>query len=425
MKKSIHFIGNCAIILIATVFIFTSCSSDSPNRSFKSKEARLNLLSIEISGRENLKINLDIKGLRPKSKSVSFKIHAVSTSENQSFKDMSWQTPNIDSTLTLFLKFIADLPYNAPQNANYKYESGQFKLQESYPGNQLDTSKIRLQLTKQIKSRGIKLDLDQQKLYILPKYESNSEEVRAAKQALDRCLKSSITLIAENESFTLTKTIFGPWLSLDSTLQVKVDKFLMQLYLQKVALKIEPSLTEILEQFDITDTTQALDEIKFPRMNISKEIEDVSALIIKGSNSSKQIIFSTRGLPNGIKLGYKDFVEVSLAEQKLWLFKDGNLIIETDIVTGNEKLGRTTPVGNYKILYKQKNKTLRGPGYASFVSYWMPFYNGYGLHDANWRRTFGSNIYERGGSHGCVNLPPKIAPLVYQNVEIGMPVLIH
>lgn len=425
MKKYLLLATNCVIILITTVFILTSCNSDSPNSNLKSKEARLNLLSIEISGRENLKINLDIKGLRPKSKSISFKIHAVSSSENQSFKDISWQSPTLDSTMTLFLKFIADLPYNAPQNANYKYESGQFKLQESFPGNQLDTSKIRLQLTKQIKSRGIKLDLDKQKLYILPKYESNSEEVKAAKQALERCLKSTAILIAENESFTLNKTIFGPWLSLDSTLQVQVDKFSMQLYLQKIALKIEPNLAEILEQFDITDTTISLEEVKFPRMNISKEIDDISLLILKGTKSSKQIIFSDRGLPKGIKLGYKDFVEVSLTDQKLWLFKDGNLIIETDIVTGNEKLGRTTPVGNYKILYKQKNKTLRGPGYASFVSYWMPFHNGYGLHDANWRRNFGSNIYERGGSHGCVNLPPKIAPLVYQNVVIGMPVLVY
>lgn len=64
-------------------------------------------------------------------------------------------------------------------------------------------------------------------------------------------------------------------------------------------MKIEPTLTEILEQFDITDTTQSLDNVKFPRMNISKEIEDLSALIIRGSNSSKQIIFSARAYPMG------------------------------------------------------------------------------------------------------------------------------
>ena len=55
----------------------------------------------------------------------------------------------------------------------------------------------------------------------------------------------------------------------------------------------------------------------------------------------------------------------------------------------------------------------------------MPFYGGYGLHDATWRGAFGGSIYLYGGSHGCVNLPPKAAATLYNNVTVGTKVILY
>jgi lipoprotein-anchoring transpeptidase ErfK/SrfK len=54
----------------------------------------------------------------------------------------------------------------------------------------------------------------------------------------------------------------------------------------------------------------------------------------------------------------------------------------------------------------------------------MPFFEGYGLHDANWRGRFGATIFENRGSHGCVNIPPANVPIIFANVQIGTPVFI-
>ena len=82
--------------------------------------------------------------------------------------------------------------------------------------------------------------------------------------------------------------------------------------------------------------------------------------------------------------------------------------------------------------YKQMNTTLRGPKlpdgtyeWESPVTYWMPFNGGIGLHDANWRSSFGGAIYQGNGSHGCVNLPPSVAGTVYDNIQAGTPVVCH
>ena len=55
----------------------------------------------------------------------------------------------------------------------------------------------------------------------------------------------------------------------------------------------------------------------------------------------------------------------------------------------------------------------------------MPFNGGIGLHDANWRKTFGGTIYKTNGSHGCVNLPPAVAKTIYENISAGDPVLCY
>ena len=64
-------------------------------------------------------------------------------------------------------------------------------------------------------------------------------------------------------------------------------------------------------------------------------------------------------------------------------------------------------------------------GYRTEVTYWMPFYEGQGLHDASWRSAFGGNIYLTNGSHGCVNMPPYAAEAVYNNIEAGVAIIIY
>ena len=121
----------------------------------------------------------------------------------------------------------------------------------------------------------------------------------------------------------------------------------------------------------------------------------------------------------------RTYVEVSIADQHLWYIKDGKCLLETDVVTGSTLHGGTTP-GVFKVLYKESPAILRGDDYETPVQYWMPVtYTGTGLHDANWRRSFGGNIYTYNGSHGCVNMPSNMARDLYGMIETGTPVVIY
>ena len=121
-----------------------------------------------------------------------------------------------------------------------------------------------------------------------------------------------------------------------------------------------------------------------------------------------------------------DFIVISLSDQKLWLVRDGRIISKIGIVSG--KPSSPTVTGNFRILSKEYSRILRGPGYASWVQYWMPFHGGYGIHDANWQpysAFSNSNYYRWGGSHGCVNVHPGSMGFIYNNSYVGMRVIVY
>lgn len=116
------------------------------------------------------------------------------------------------------------------------------------------------------------------------------------------------------------------------------------------------------------------------------------------------------------------YIVVSIKKQKLTYYANGEVALETPVTTGKHD---KTPKGNFKILNKVRNATLKGAGYSSFVKYWMAFRSGgYGIHDASWRHNFGNMNYYNNGSHGCINVPLKAVKKLFEMVEVGTPVYV-
>lgn len=135
-------------------------------------------------------------------------------------------------------------------------------------------------------------------------------------------------------------------------------------------------------------------------------------------------------LKKAVKQGEEDlgneWVEINMTRQKLYVVKDNEVLFETDIVTGNLRKGRGTPVTLCRVEGKYRNRILRGADYESFVQYWVPITheNKIGIHDADWRKKFGGKIYKTNGSHGCVNIPPQNMVELYDLLFKGEPVFL-
>lgn len=120
-----------------------------------------------------------------------------------------------------------------------------------------------------------------------------------------------------------------------------------------------------------------------------------------------------------------NYCEVDLTNQMVYVYKDGQLVVSSQCVTGNISKGYGTPAGVYSIFSRDKDRYLRGDGYKSWVNFFVPFNGGIGFHDASWRSTFGGSIYLYSGSHGCINMPYAAAKKLYENVTLGEKVIVY
>lgn len=118
------------------------------------------------------------------------------------------------------------------------------------------------------------------------------------------------------------------------------------------------------------------------------------------------------------------YIEVDMTNQTLYFYVEGEVFVETPIVTGNMMRNMGTPSAVCYVYNKQRNRTLRGPNYASFVKYWVPVKGNIGIHDASWRKEYGGEIYKTKGSHGCINTPKEAMEQIYEKVEVGTPVIL-
>lgn len=396
-------------------------------REIKPLVTKIKIKDFEITGKGNLLLRYRLEQIKntASDKQQVWALKLTLSLNSSQLKDTVFYKKSKYLAISELLKELMAIPYKNPMSVNFKYNGNGFSTVDEIEGTKIDTSMLRSSIINVYENNIQKINLTTESLYIKPTYNLNSPKTIDGKKALEKSLFAIITLNSSQGNYVINKTVFGECLKLDTSMKILVDVFPLQKHLQNIASQLEVPMSEILKANPIVDSSLNTDEIIFSRINISAQVNEIIKAIIRGGQSSQNLLFYSRGLPKGFIAGYENFVEISIKEQKLWLFKNGNLILETDVVTGNARLNRSTPPGNYSILSKNRNATLRGPGYACPVNYWMPFFQGYGLHDANWRRRFGASIFENSGSHGCINLPPRNAPIVFANVEVGTPVIIY
>ena len=120
------------------------------------------------------------------------------------------------------------------------------------------------------------------------------------------------------------------------------------------------------------------------------------------------------------------YVEISISEQHMWYYENGNLMLDTDVVTGMDIPSRATHPGVFRVRWKETEHTMTGSYGSAFVHYWLPLTeDGIGIHDASWRGSYGGTIYISNGSHGCINTPYSKMQELYSMIEAGTPAVIY
>lgn len=263
----------------------------------------------------------------------------------------------------------------------------------------------------------------------IPKVKADDPQLLAYQAFCREYLHQKITYSLGEDSFTIPVEDLRGLMKKD--LSGKASKKKVAKYVKSIAERYD-NVGERRKFKSLTGETVTIDNSNYG-WSVDQEAE--TKQLVKDINShedvSREPIWATRGYGDySLNIG-KTYIDIDISKQKLVYFRNGKKKFSTDVVTGCRNAGTVTPTGLFQILDKERDITLKGRNangskYASYVNYWMAFLGGsYGIHDANWRSSFGGDIYIYNGSHGCVNVPPSKMPKLYEMVDWGTPVIIH
>jgi len=124
-------------------------------------------------------------------------------------------------------------------------------------------------------------------------------------------------------------------------------------------------------------------------------------------------------IPDDITAGNDFWIEIDLTNQRLYAFRDNQIINGFKVSTGTSD--HRTVTGTFKIFTKYPAITMTGPGYdLEGVPFSMFFYKGYAVHGTYWHNNFGTPM-----SHGCVNMNSDDAAWIYENAPVGTYIMVH
>lgn len=312
----------------------------------------------------------------------------------------------------------------APEDAKIAWVDDSYQLVPEVMGTTLDFDKV-LDLVSQAVENG-ETSVELYDYYEDPAIRSDDPQLNACMDTIETYYGTSITYtFGDQDPYELTSEMIQTWLTVDEDYQVSVDD-------EKVTNFVQQMASTYNTYGDVREFKTSLgDKVRIGGgdygwvIDKEKEKEQIYEDLAKGGHSEREPVYSQIAKEYGVHDIGSTYVEIDYTNQHLWFYKQGELVLDTDIVSGNLSRWNGSPDGVYKIVYKQRDATLVGEGYSSPVKYFMPFAYNVGIHDASWREKFGDQIYLTAGSHGCINVPPELAEELYGVLEIGTPVVAY
>lgn len=308
--------------------------------------------------------------------------------------------------------------------AGVYYQDGSYHMREVEGKNIISFTKFYSALKAGVYGTYRDMSLEDEGIYVNM---ADEDKLKAAIEEMNKCVSAKITYTKGDQTYFVDGGSINTWLTLNKDYTVSISDEGINQYISELAAQFDTVGSWRTFKPSIGDTATVGGGDYGWKIDKTKEAEELKQNIRDGVEITREPIYSKKGF--GARGSGSDipntYVEVSIANQRMWFYKDGALVVASNVVTGDVTKGNGTHTGIFSLKYKERNATLKGENYSTPVSYWMPFNGGEGLHDAYWRGAFGGSIYKGGGSHGCVNLPPAVAETVFSNIQPGTPVIVY
>lgn len=310
--------------------------------------------------------------------------------------------------------------------SEYREELNGYEIIPETEGTELDLEFVFQCLEDSLYKHDSYIDLEEMQCYASPGRVRTDKKLTDAVETANKWLGARVVYDWNESEVILDSTLLREWITLETEEPV-LDEEAVKKFVKEQAKKHD---TYGKRKNFVTALGVTL-KLRSPnygwKTDVDTETAELIQLIWQGQQTEREPVYSVKAAQKGANDVGSSYVEADLTHQHLYVYENGEVVLETDFVSGrmNSTPGAVTPEGIYGLTYKTTKAVLRGADYETPVDYWMPFYGNYGMHDAQWRRNFGGTIYMEHGSHGCINLPLEAAAAIYNYVHTGSPVICY
>lgn len=359
-------------------------------------------------------------------------------SSGEATADVSYDSGKLEEALRA-LPELQEEQMTAPANAYVTWQENGFVIAPETEGNQLDVQKVLTAAGEAVAAGETELDVESLGVYAEPAVTKESEELKNQQAQLSSLVGASITYtLPSGATQVLDGNTLKDWLLQDENGSYQKDETLWNQKIQEYVAAMAAAVDTLGKDREFQTTNRGVivrnSNLYGWQIDQEEEIAQLTQELASGAVTTREPIYSSREVSaenNGI--GYT-YIEMDLSQQHLWVYENGALWGETDIVSGKMTEKRHTPECMSTIYYKETDRYLQGPEnpdgslqWNTHVDYWMPFQDNamIGLHDAWWQSAFGGDVYVYGGSQGCINLPPAFAAELYPWITGDVPIICY
>ena len=315
-----------------------------------------------------------------------------------------------------------------PKNAYVFYQDQKWEIVPEVEGTTVDNSILYPVLAEAIHASARECSAEEANAYMEPAVREDDKNLVAEARELNELVRASITYELPQGDEVLDGNVLRQWLQRDARGRYIKDEEAFNEHITAYVAQLAEATNTFGKPklFKMTGGGEVSVEGGAYGWEIDQEAERIKLQeeLAANAKAKREPEYSKREFSKENN-GFGDtYIEVNLTEQYMYVYRNGRLLLESDIVSGRMTRRRWTPPGIFTLTGKQKNKVLRGPlqpdgsyEWESPVSYWMPFNRGIGFHDATWNPSFGGTRYIYSGSHGCINMPYKNAQALYDIID--------
>lgn len=360
------------------------------------------------------------------------------TDEGQATADTEYDSDKLEAVLAAMPE-LQEEQMTAPANAYVTWQDNSFVIVPETQGNQLDTQAVRTAVAEAVAAGETELDVESLGVYAAPTVTQEDEALKTQVEQLTTLVSASITYtLPSGATQVLDGNTLRNWLTQDADGNYVKDETVWNQHIQEYVAALADSVDTLGKDREFQTTNRGVitrnSNLYGWQIDQEAEIAQLTQELANSTVTTREPVYSSREVSsenNGI--GYT-YVEMDLSQQHLWVYENGELWGETDIVSGTMTEARHTPECISTIYYKETDRQLRGPQnedgtyrWDTHVDYWMPFQDSgmIGMHDAWWQSSFGGTNYIYGGSQGCINLPPTFAAQLYEWITTDVPIICY